>query len=149
MGYNPLNISYDQATQGLIANTSGSWSSMNVPTLKFYRNDDYKITLNVYNSAPTQANLASINTSSWVLDVGTVGSNAVLSRDTTTATWDSSNVSSGVLIVYTNTYSSALTSALGTDASKTYTMQFSGTDDSIGNQQLIAILPILAKNIVN
>lgn len=129
----PITLYYDTTELSLIYNSAGTYLTDSIPA-QMIRNDHYEITLNVYNDAPTQANLSSINTSSYQYEIGPLGEEyVVISTD-----FDSSNAASGILITNVNTHSANLTADILTSPEKWYYSVITGTDDAIGSSQIIA-----------
>lgn len=149
MARTPLELFYDQENQYLVTNASGWVQSSVIPEMN--RNDQYCLKLQVYeeSSTPTSANLSSINTTSWILTVGSVGSTPVLTEDDTSFNLDAwANVGSGQLTCYINTHSSTLTNSMSITLTKNYYALVAGTDDAIGCSQVIAQFPVKIRNVV-
>ena len=153
MERNPLNLWYDQNLQNLVVQTNTTWSESSVVTPTMFRNDEYLLKLQVYSDSSTtpatQANLTGINTSSWVLDIGSFGASPVITRssaDFNTDPWANTNV--GQITCLVNTHSTALTSAIGTKTLKEYLMQITAEDNSVGNTQNICVFKVIINNVV-
>jgi len=145
-----LSLNYDQSELALIRqNTSGTWTTANIDLPKVTRNNDYLLKLQVYDDAPTAANLSAINTSSWQYDLGLLGTAPVITLDSTSFNTDGwANTTAGKITVNINTHSTSLTTAIGTDKYKTYYQQITGLDDAVGNQNLTVVFESLVSNVV-
>ena len=138
-------LNYDQSNQVLVSNASSVWvTSSLMPELN--RNDQYLLDLTVYSDPPTTANLASINTSSFILTIGGLGADPVLTMDD--ATFDATNAASGEISCEINTHSANLTAAITTSTVKNYYALIAGTDNAIGCSQVIAQFPVKIRNVV-
>lgn len=153
MSRNPLNLTFDQDLQNLVVLSNTTWSETSVTTPSLFRNDEYLLKLQVFSDSSTtpatEANLASINTSSWVLNIGSYGATPVITisdSDFNTDGW--ANTSAGQITCLVNTHSTALNTAIGTKRLKSYLMQITAEDDSVGDTQKIAVFEVIINNVV-
>jgi hypothetical protein len=149
MGGSIQTIYYDQE-QNSIINGSNVGSAIKTTTYPkpYVSNEHFIIRMYVYQDAAntTKANLAALT---FTGKIGNAGETAIITSDNADfnvgTDWSAINTTAGQICVFINTQSSTLIADLGTQNSKQYLFNITGTDSN-SDDRTVAQYPIVILN---
>lgn len=140
-----INTAFDLNTQALVNVSTGTTTGVVTPN--YVKNNEVLLKIQIYDTYPAFANLASMVT--FEAGVGPVGGTAAPLIQTTNASFQTdawANASGGKLTAIINSHSVALSVDLSTNYSKQYKQEIRG-NDGLDNVTIV-LMPVYATNTV-